>query len=56
MKAWRYDPTAPENLAYYGVAAQTKLEYGAAYIALTAFLAVMVYELHEMIGTAGRHA
>ena len=44
------------NLAYYGVAAQTKLEYGAAYIALTAFLAVMVYELHEMIGTAGRHA
>ena len=51
MKAWRYDPTAPENVTYYGVAAQTKLEYGAAYLALTGFLAVMAYELHEMIGT-----
>jgi Zn-dependent protease len=56
MKAWHYDPQAPENIAYYGVAAQTKLEYGAAYLALTGFLAVMTYELHEMIGTAGRHA
>jgi Zn-dependent protease len=55
MKAWRYDPTAPENVAYYGVAAQTKLEYGAAYLALTGFLAVMTYELHEMLGAAGRH-
>jgi Zn-dependent protease len=56
MKAWHYDPQAPENIAYYGVATQTKLEYGAAYLALTGFLAVMTYELHEMIGTAGRHA
>jgi Zn-dependent protease len=55
MKAWRYDPQAPENVAYYGVAAQTKLEYGAAYLALTGFLAVMTYELHEMLGTVGRH-
>jgi Zn-dependent protease len=55
LKAWRYDPHAPENVAYYGVATQTKLEYGAAYLALTGFLAVMTYELHEMIGTAGRH-
>jgi Zn-dependent protease len=55
MKAWHYDPQAPENVAYYGVATQTKLEYGAAYLALTGFLAVMTYELHEMIGTAGRH-
>ena len=22
MKAWRYDPHAPENVAYYGVAAR----------------------------------
>lgn len=50
MRAWRYDPKAPENVAYYGVAAQTKLEYGAAYLALTGFLAVMTYELHEMLG------
>jgi Zn-dependent protease len=50
MRAWRYDPKVPENVAYYGVAAQTKLEYGAAYLALTGFLAVMTYELHEMLG------
>jgi Zn-dependent protease len=56
MRAWRYDPKAPENVAYYGVPVQTKLEYGAAYLALAGFLAIMTYELHEMIGTAGRHA
>jgi Zn-dependent protease len=55
VNAWRYDPQAPENIAYYGVPAQTKLEYGAAYLALTAFLAVMTYELHEMLGTGGHH-
>ena len=54
MKAWRYDPTAPENVAYYGVATQTKLEYGAAYLALTGFLAIMTYELHEMLSTVSR--
>jgi Zn-dependent protease len=54
MRAWRYDPKAPENVAYYGVAPQTKLEYGAAYLALTAFLAVMTFELHEMLGSAAR--
>jgi len=29
VKAWRYDPNAPENIAYYGVPLQTKLEYRA---------------------------
>jgi len=55
MRAWRYDPKAPENIAYYGVPAQTKLEYGAAYLALTAFLGIMTYELHEMLGPISRH-
>ncbi|HEY1546063.1 MAG TPA: hypothetical protein VGG01_26970, partial [Xanthobacteraceae bacterium] len=50
MRAWKYDPKAPENVAYYGVAAQAKLDYGAAYLALTGFLAVMTYELPEMLG------
>ena len=50
MKAWRYDPKAPENVAYYGVALQTKLEYGAAYLALASLLAVMTYDVHEMLG------
>jgi Zn-dependent protease len=55
MKAWHYDPKAPENVAYYGVAPQTKLEYGVAYLALTAFLGIMTYELHEMLGAGARH-
>jgi Zn-dependent protease len=50
MKAWRYDPKAPENLAYYGVAIQTRLEYGFAYIALAALLGVMTYDVHAMLG------
>ena len=49
MKAWRYDPKAPENVSYYGVPLQTKLEYGGAYLALAALLAVMTYDVHEML-------
>jgi Zn-dependent protease len=49
MKAWRYDPKAPENVAYYGVGLQTKVEYGLAYLALAALLAVMTYDVHEML-------
>jgi Zn-dependent protease len=49
MKAWRYDPKAPENVAYYGVPLQTKLEYGVAYLALAALLAVMTYDVHDML-------
>jgi Zn-dependent protease len=51
LKAWRYDPKAPENIAYYGVAAQTKLEYGGAYLALASLLAIMTYDVHEMLGS-----
>jgi Zn-dependent protease len=50
IRAWKYDPKAPENVAYYGVALQTKLEYGSLYLALTAYLCIMTYEVHEMIG------
>jgi Zn-dependent protease len=53
IKAWKYDPKAPENLAYYGVPLQTKLEYGGLYLALTTYLGVMTFEVHEMLGTAG---
>src|SRR6185369_2075465 len=49
VKAWKYDPQAPENVAYYQTPVQTKLEYGALYLALTAYLAVMTYEVHEML-------
>jgi Zn-dependent protease len=54
MKAWKYDPKAPENLAYYGVPLQAKLEYGGLYLALTAYLCVMTYEVHEMLGAVAR--
>ena len=49
MKAWRYDPKAPESVAYHGVPLQTRLEYGGAYLALAALLAVMTYDVHEML-------
>jgi Zn-dependent protease len=54
VKAWRYDPKAPENIAYYGVPLQSKLEYGGLYLALTAYLCIMTFEVHEMLGTLGR--
>jgi Zn-dependent protease len=49
MKAWRYDPKASENFAYYGIPLQTKFEYCAAYLALAALLAIMTYDVHEML-------
>jgi len=49
VQAWGYDPTAPENVAYYGIPLQSKLEYGAAYLGLAALLAVMTYDVHEML-------
>jgi Zn-dependent protease len=54
VRAWRYNPEAPENVAYYGVPLQTKLEYGGLYLALTAYLCILTYEVHEMLGHVGR--
>jgi Zn-dependent protease len=53
LKAWKYDPKALENVAYYGVPLQAKLESGGLYLALTAYLCVMTYEVHEMLDAAG---
>jgi Zn-dependent protease len=50
--AWRYDSSAPENAAYYGVSAQIKLEYAAAYLTLTIVLAIMTYDVHDMLSLA----
>jgi Zn-dependent protease len=47
--AWRYDPSAPKNLAYYGVPFAIKVGYGAAYLGLAALLAIMTYEVHGML-------
>lgn len=52
MKAWRFDPKAPENAAYYDVSPAKRFEYGLYYVALATFLGVMSYEVHEMLGPA----
>jgi len=54
-KAWRYDPQAPENLAYYGVSPGLKFEYGVFYLGLAAFLGIMTQSVHGML-EASRHA
>ena len=49
--AWRYDPTHPDNLAYYGrVPAAAKLEYTIMYLGLAALLGIMTYRVHDMLG------
>jgi Zn-dependent protease len=53
-KALRFDPKAPENVAYYDVPTATKLRYGIFYLALAAYLAVMTGEVHEMLQGARR--
>ena len=50
--AWNHDPSDPERAGYYAVSAESRLSYGAAYLGLVAFLALMVYDLHNMLGTA----
>jgi Zn-dependent protease len=54
VKAFRYDPQDPENLRYYAVPTAKRLEYGAWYLGLAAFLAIMSFELHETLSARGR--
>lgn len=49
LKAWKYDATAPENLRYYGVPTATRINYALAYLGLLAFLAIITFEVHEML-------
>jgi Zn-dependent protease len=49
LMAFRYDPALPENRIYYGTSLETKITYGFYYLALLGFLAVMCYDLHEML-------
>ncbi len=50
IKAWKYDPRAPENQAYYGVSAEHRFTYGTAYIGLLVFLAIMTNDVHTLLG------
>jgi Zn-dependent protease len=49
LKAWHFDPAAPENASYYQASAETRLTYGIYYLGLTAFLAVMTSEIHTLL-------
>jgi len=49
-RAFNYNPALPENAAYYRTSLETKVTYGAYYLALAGFLAIMSYNVHEMLG------
>ena len=49
-RAWHYDPASPENVRYYGIAPSVKLTYAFYYLALLAFLAMMTFGIHDMLG------
>jgi len=51
MRAFKYDPAAPENAAYYATSLETKMMYGLYYLALAGFLAVMCFDVHTMLET-----
>lgn len=53
-KAWKHDPSDPTQQTYYTASPETRLTYGLFYLALTAYLALMTYQVHEMLGGAGR--
>ena len=48
-KAWKFRNDSEEALTYYAVPTAKKWEYALLYIGLAGFLAVMVYDVHEML-------
>jgi len=52
IKAWKFDPAAPENAQYYQATPAQRFEYGFYYLGLVAFLALMTHDVHEMLGPA----
>lgn len=51
-KAFKYDAAAPENVAYYDVGLETRVQYSLLYLGLAGFLAVMAHDVHEMLSAA----
>ncbi len=49
LAAWRYDPAAEENAAYYGVPFGVRAQVGILYLGLAAFLAVMIFQVHRLL-------
>jgi Zn-dependent protease len=54
LKAWRHDPNDARTARYYTVPMGTRVEYGLFYLGLTALLAVMTYDVHEMLDLGQR--
>jgi Zn-dependent protease len=50
MKALKHDPSDAASAAYYSASAETKTTYAVLYLGLAAFLAVMSYDVHNMLG------
>ncbi len=48
-KAIKYRSDSPEAQTYYAVKTSIKLEYGAYYLLLLAFLALMTHDVHEQL-------
>ena len=53
-KAVNYNASAPENAQYYGMSVEPKISYGALYIALAVYLAVMSHDVHEILSLTSR--
>jgi Zn-dependent protease len=51
MAAWRYDPSSPAAVAYYGVGPAVRWRYATGYVALAAFLALMAFQVHQRVQT-----
>jgi Zn-dependent protease len=51
-KAIKYRSDSEEARTYYAVPTAKKWEYGIYYLALTAFLAMMTHDVHEMLESA----
>jgi Zn-dependent protease len=49
LAAFRHDPQAPETADYYSASLELKISYGALYIALAGFLAIMSYDVNGML-------
>lgn len=53
-KAFKYRADSEEAQTYYAVSAAVRLEYAMYYLGLTLFLAVMVHDVHEMLGAVSK--
>lgn len=49
LRAWQHDPDAPGTADYYAAALEQRIAYGVYYIALAGFLAIMSFNVHEML-------